>query len=387
MFGRYRTITAAMTIVTLAGCAPKPAPVARSIDDALVLVTRGADILGVKPARGDVVFEAPFGLLSPDRTRLITARHVGRETLLRELDPTSGSERWSTRLRGSLEPRAVSRSGIVALQTAARVGDLVIADRNGERQRIGVTRTFEPEAFTDDERTLVVVDYLTERGADRYRLQELDLATGRLSRLGARIKQLAPEEMQGAGRTARWAPDGSRLFTLFTRQPAAGHDDGPAGHVTAFVHVLDTRGWAHCVDLPVGFGVTGNAATLAVAPDGAVYAVDAYAGIVAVIDAQTLRVSRVEDVATLRGGGVTAAASADTLAVARGGTVRLFDTAQMSVRAEMDAPRDMNGLGAGEDGTFFAIAAERIVTLEPGGSIVRSGSQIPGARSIALVSS
>ena len=352
-------------------------------DGTLLMVKRAHDLVAVDVPGGGVRFKAPLGLVAPDGSRIVAAKHQGSETILRELDPAVGSERWRVHLPGRLMPRVVSRSGLVALTRVGRPGVVVVAGRGGELRRVELERPAEPEAFTSDEETLVIVGYLPERGPDRYRLLEFDLSSGDVAPLGARVKRLAPDEMQGSGRTAVWAPDASSLYTLFTLQPSGGHGSG-VSDAAAFVHVLDLDGWAHCVDLPEGFGAGGRVA-LAIGPDGtALYAIDAAASRVAVVDTGALRVSRIVPIESFPDGQVVAAASAVTLAVGGGTALRLLDVHSLAERARLDLPDQPTGLSA-VPGGFYALTAERIVAVNEHDSSLRPLDAILGATSIALV--
>ena len=83
------------------------------------------------------------------------------------------------------------------------------------------------------------------------------------------------------------APDGSRLYTLYTSE------EGEKRY--SFVHVLDLdEEWAHCVDLPLDLGDTPEAMAIGISPNGwSVYVADGAAGKLAEVSTARLTVTRV----------------------------------------------------------------------------------------------
>ena len=95
------------------------------------------------------------------------------------------------------------------------------------------------------------------------------------------------EPMRGTARAQTMAPDGRRLYTLYTRDATATE---PA---ESFVHVLDLeRERATCIDLPAEFA-SSPVGAVAVSPSGTrLYVVAPAAGALAEIDTAALRVTR-----------------------------------------------------------------------------------------------
>ena len=274
----------------------------------LVLLRAESGLLAVDAASGRAVIRAAHGVVANGGSALITADRVGDETSVRSWTLSSGAAREVARLAGSFEPRVVSSTGrTVALSprapeshpgSATRAGRartalVVLTDTGGgwSKRAFDLAGNLEPEAFPLDEQTLVLIEYLPALAPDRYRLRELDLTTGSIEPLGARIKQFAPEDMRGTGRTQVPAPDGSALYTVYGRQgpnrthPKPGVPLDPAP-THAFVHVLNlAEGFAHCVDLPDGFG--DGPAAAAISSDGRrMFAVDRHT--IAELDARSL---------------------------------------------------------------------------------------------------
>jgi hypothetical protein len=123
-----------------------------------------------------------------------------------------------------------------------------------------------------------VLEYLPPQAPDRYRVRQLDLATGTVTGIGSRQKVAVPEEeMRGSRRMGVFSPDYRTLYTLYIHQPDHLHSRDllagvrqSSGDVHAFVHVLSLAdGWAFCLDLPRPFGLgPATAHALAVSPSG-----------------------------------------------------------------------------------------------------------------------
>jgi hypothetical protein len=253
-------------------------------------------------------------IAAPDRTRLFTAiRGDGGA----QLEVRSG-ETGDLLSRHSIPPALIasvaSASGRkVALAPEPIPGGnwlaeardrtrLVVADLERDAQReFDLPGNYAPEAFSQGEDRLFLVEYLPPRAPNRYRVRQLDLASGRVSPVGARDpKSLSvEEEMRGRHRTQVLAPDHSRLYTLYLRDDehlhrrdyleAGGPGVRPHPELKAFVHVLSlTEGWAYCLDLPLPFGVgPAESHALALSPDGKrLYVADASAG-ASILEADT----------------------------------------------------------------------------------------------------
>ena len=122
----------------------------------------------------------------------------------------------------------------------------------------------EPEAFSLSTRSLFVIEFMPPTAPDRYRVARIDLpaATERSKRRGRGYEDELQEPMRGTARAQAIAPDGRRLYTLYTRDATATE---PA---ESFVHVLDLENErANCVDLPPEFAVEPLGA-VAVSPSG-----------------------------------------------------------------------------------------------------------------------
>lgn len=210
-----------------------------------------------------------------------------------------------------LQLRAVSADGtLVALSRhESGASTIVVIDRSSAiptRRTFDLDGLIEPEAFSTDGGLLFVIDHeVAEPGA--YRVRPFDLATGELQDILGPDKRPFDDDMNGVGRRQVWAPDWTRLYTLYVRQTHHHHDDGRAhGHgepgTDGFVHVLDLdEEWAFCLDLPSAFGGGSlDTTALAVSDDGTMIAVaDRTAGQIAFASTDTLAVTRTVELPNL----------------------------------------------------------------------------------------
>jgi DNA-binding beta-propeller fold protein YncE len=256
-----------------------------------IYLASGHGITAIDAATGAETFTAEGGIASGDWQRLVSATPGGNgTTVLRAVDAFDGDLESDTALAGTLDVRTVSyRGDLVALSPDARAVNgrqpgrsstkLVVASTTGgtPTRTYDVAANIEPEAFSTDGGALFVVQYLPPMDPDRYQVRRLDLATGQLT-LVASIDGANQGQMPGIARTSVMAPDGRRLYTLYTSEEN--------GQRYSFVHVLDLdRQWAHCVDLPLTFGADPDAMGIAINPSGSrVYVADVAAGKLAAID-------------------------------------------------------------------------------------------------------
>lgn len=203
-------------------------------------------ITAISPRSGHVRFQEAGAVPSRDWSVLYSATNDGTSTTLRTLDPTTGAELASRTLPGVLAVRTVSEDGAaVALSPPPPPGSdtyhpaakdptpLVIVRRGtAEPQVLSVPGNVEPEAFSLEGDALFVIDFVPPLAPERYRVARLDLGSGRVGDVRSNEEELQ-EPMRGTARAQVMAPDGRRLYTLYTRDATA---TDPA---EAFVHVLD----------------------------------------------------------------------------------------------------------------------------------------------------
>ena len=242
-------------------------------------------ITALAPQRGHVRFQQAAAVPSRDWSVLYSATNDGERTTLVTLDPATGEELARRTVPGVFTVRTVSEDGsMVALTPPPPTGTdtyhpaakdptpIVIVRRDDpEPQVLSVPGNVEPEAFSLSGDALFVIDFVPPLAPERYRVARLDLARGSVDDVRSKEEELQ-EPMRGTARAQAVAPDGRRLYTLYTRDATA---DEPA---EAFVHVLDLDAeTASCVDLPPEFatdplgavrGDTVGHAPLRVLPDG-----------------------------------------------------------------------------------------------------------------------
>lgn len=363
---------------------------------ALLYLHTAESLVGLDTATGEVRVNAVPAVPSPRWSTLVAAVAGPATTIVSELDPITGNE-WAAReLRGRLQARVVSTTGrLVALSEPRAEGTtlwlpegraqtkLVVAssDGAGEPRVYQLDGNFEPEAFSTNDRKLFLIQYVPAMHPDRYRVRVLKLGSGKVVPVGRRVKA-APDEMRGTGRRQVFDADGSRLYTLYTRQPANYTHREPAVHrdgmVHAFVHVLDLgAAWAHCVDLPMPFG-TGKAAASAIAlsdDQARVYVVDWSGGAIAAIDTKRLRVTAVESVDLGAPDDETfATVAGDTLYVGGNSSVVALDAATLDVVSRWKLAGEVAGLEATADGeTLYVGLDDLVLVMDPSsGRVVRS---------------
>jgi hypothetical protein len=324
-----RVRTFAMTlglIIVLTACAPGGGPrshgPARSGTLHLAL---GSGVTTVDATSGAVRYSLPDTIAAPGGRALFSTSQVPDGTRLEVRTGETGGPISSQLVAGSLVASVASPSGrLVALSdmpthagqwlapTRDRT-DLVVADvQRGSHREYQLDGNYAPEAFGFRDDRLFVIEYLPALAPDRYRVRQLDLASGQVLAVGGLTQKALPnnqtpplveEEMRGRGRTQVMAPDHTRLYTLYIHDEdhlhrrdyrELGGSGRPAAGVHAFVHVLSLiDGWAFCIDLPTPFGMgPAEAHTLALSPDGKRLAVvDASTGAsIALADTETLQV-------------------------------------------------------------------------------------------------
>jgi DNA-binding beta-propeller fold protein YncE len=343
------TPTTAAAPTTMAPPAERPA-------DRLLLGT-ASGVVALDPATGTVLNAEPAALASGDGRRLVRSRLVDAGTEIAVLDTATGAVRATQVVAGEWSPRVVSVDGarVVLGPTASdaagrdRTSLLVVEPEAGTEPRsLYLVGNVEPEAFSSDGRALFVLQYTPAAAPERYQVRRLDLTSGAVDDVPDKASGWG-DAMAGTARTHALAPDGRRLYTLYTT------GDPAQGTATAFVHVLLDEQWAFCVDLPVPFGVGGGDTrmTIAVAPDSsAVYVADLHGGAVAVIHAASLTVTsmaRFENLLPSSAAASATVASDGSLWLAQGNT---------AVAIAGDLAGATNSVFAREDVTGVALSPD-----------------------------
>ena len=401
-----RTIAVALLAALLASACGRPeggGDAGASRAGPLLYLRAAESLVGLDVTTGRVRVDAGAAVSSPRWSNLFAATAEGSATKLSQLDPITGNEWSRADLSGRLEARVASTSGRLVALGEPRQGStnlwmpegrartkLVVATAEGRKRVYRLDGNYEPEAFSTNDRNLFLIQYVPALQPDRYRVRVLKLGSGRIVRVGRRVKA-APDEMRGTGRRQVFDADGSRLYTLYTRQPPnythrdpVVHDDGM---VHAFVHVLDlTAGWAHCIDLPMPFG-TGSAAASAIAisdDEARVYVIDWSGGAVAAIDTRRLRVAGVEVLPFGAPDDETfATAAGDRLYVAGNSTVVTLDTSTLDVVDRWVVPDEVVGVEAAADGKMVYVASkDRVLALDSSSGEVLRSIPAPGTHGV-----
>jgi hypothetical protein len=311
---------------------------------------------------------------------------TGTQTVLRAVDGATGAPRWQRRVPGELSIRLVGADGQTVVLGDAEGG--IHQPRPRPRTRITVSRgdgtartydlvgNYEPEALSTDGTNLFVISYLPPLAPDRYQVRRLDLATGEVEGVYTPDEELQ-QEMGGTARTQTWAPDGSRLYTLYTLSTGEG--------IQAFVHVLDLDGmWAHCIDLPQDVGaVDERAVALATSAGGEwLYAADLAVGRLVEVDTATLQIRRSVDTPPQPSptGDVLAAVPSGgrELVVSAGTHVRSVALSDLRSPVTWRAPAEVVGLQAVGRDVVAVLASRRAIVLGTARLEERRTFTVPG---------
>ena len=170
------------------------------------------------------------------------------------------------------------------------------------------------------------------------------------------------EPMRGTARAQTMAPDGRRLYTLYTRDATA---TAPA---EAFVHVLDLEHErATCVDLPAEFAANPVGA-VAVSPSGTrLYVVSPATAAVAELDVASLTVARTGHLPTPSSATTVRATVTNntTMYVSTDSAVTVVDLRALTPRSTWTFPERITGIQpASVAGTLFVSLPDRVVEVD-----------------------
>jgi hypothetical protein len=332
-------------------------------------------ITALSPRSGAVRFHQAGAVPSRDWSVLYAATNDGTTTTLRTLDPGTGAELALRTIPGVFTVRVVSEDGAaVALAPPAPAGydtyhptskdptPLVIVRRDRpEPQVLSVPGNVEPEAFSLEGDALFVIDFVPPLAPARYRVARLDLADVTVGDVRSDEQELQ-EPMRGTARAQVMAPDGRRLYTLYTRDATATE---PAD---AFVHVLDLEAQtATCVDLPADFANSPLGA-LAVSPSGnRLYVVAPEVGALAELDTDALRVERTASLpSAITATTARATASATTLYVSVDSQITPLALDDLRPSDGWAAPGPVIGMKPSTDGNLLYVSlADQVLVLDP----------------------
>jgi hypothetical protein len=407
---RFQRIAALVLVLPLAmaACtggnepsAKHPALSSATAPSQMLVLDRGSGVVAIDPATGSLMFQRTDMTPLPDWSKAFTASESGGSTDVREIDPSTGASLTSVQVRGSYDVGAVASDGdAVALVPPAPPGEeawtpvdrssttIVVAhpgDPSGTSERYRLHGNYAPEAFSTDGSGLLMLQYLPPVDPASYRVVRLELDKGSVEDLYGRTKGAQPMgPMSGTRLEQVPAPDGTRLYTLYTDQPADYAKEyseyAKSGHgPVAFVHTLDLQeSWAYCVDLPRAFGSgEASAKAIAISSDGSrLYAIDTDQGLIAAMDTQRLKVVGVQHVDLGLGdsGQSVASVSGDggTLYVGRGSTVVELSLEDMKPVQRWSLGGDTTGLATTSD-RLYAATPNAVRILNPAtGAQIRS---------------
>lgn len=337
----------------------------------VVFLDSGAELAALEPRSGTVPFRiGGTRAATPDGRKVFRAEDGPAGTVLTIVDAQTGSSGgWVRQLEAGLEPRVASDDPSVVMmpmyapEGRVRTSMVIAREREENVQRLDLAGNYEPEAFSTDGRTLFVVEYRPPGNPESYSVRQLDLASGVVTPVASRDKELQ-ENMRGTARSQAMAPDGKRLYTLYNLEMQ--RPDGTI-HRQAFVHVLDLEeGWAHCVDLPPEFVTQSETASaLAVSPDGRrVVVVNRQAGALAEIDTEALSLRRTVPIELAPEEAISVSASRRGLFIGTGRRVVALDNELRRVR-EWQFERTVIGLQPSGDRRYLYVSAgEDLATVD-----------------------
>jgi hypothetical protein len=367
----------------------------------VLLVQTNDGLEAVSTAAGSAATTFPGGILSPRSDVLVSTEQSGNSTTLRRFDLT-GKELGHAQVSGVVAARVISPSGRLVAATESEVAGaspyvpvgrsrtrVAVADAAGRVREYDLRGNFEPEAFSTDDGQLFMLEYIPALAPTRYRVRRLFLHNGLVRRIG-RLKTAAPNQMQGTGRTQVYSPYGNELYTLYTQQEHAGHEEEVIQGENAFVHLLNLDdGWTHCIDLPSSFGSgRATASAIAITPDGShLFVVDWTNGVVADAEPAKQKVTRSESIDFGSPDEQTfARANATRLYVAGGSEIVIVDSGDLSEIDRWSMDEEITGFTMNDDGNrlYVAVAGRVDVIDTATGAVVRT-VETPGVLGLAHV--
>ncbi|HEU5306026.1 MAG TPA: hypothetical protein VFW97_01780 [Acidimicrobiia bacterium] len=334
-------------------------------------------IAALAPARGHVRFQESGAVPSRDWTVLYTTTDDGTTTTLRSVDPTTGEEIAHRTVPGGLVVRTVSEDGaMVALTPRPADGTdtyhpapkdpspLVIVRRGDpEPHVLSVPGNVEPEAFSLSGDALFVIDFVPPLAPERYRVARLDLSRGSVDDVRSKEAELQ-EPMRGTARAQAVAPDGRRLYTLYTR------DATPTEPAEAFVHVLDLDAeTASCVDLPREFATDPYGAVAVTPSGGRLYVYSPSVRALAELDTRTLEIARTATVpapVVTVASTVRATATESTVYLSVSDHIAPVALADLSAGEWTVAPGEITGIEPASDGSaLYVVLTDRVLVVDP----------------------
>ena len=375
---RTLTLGAVVAIVVAVGA---PAAHATPARDGLLYLGSGSTITAVSPETGAVQFTKTPAIATRDWSRLYSTQSTNTETVLTTSDARNGKTLATRRLAPNLGVRAVSDNGQAVVLTESVHRCQPVRTRNRVRRRaLTVVRVGQkPRTYLVHgqrrARGLLAVDALAVRhrvhAADRARpLPRRPHRPHQPPRTAATPHAVRSNEdelqepMRGTARAQTMAPDGRRLYTLYTRDATATE---PA---ESFVHVLDlaTRTRDVCRPSRRVRRRAPSARSRCRRPAPVSTSWHRPTGALAEIDTAALRITRTAQLpepsteTTVR----ATVAGSTTLYVAMAGEVTSVDLTDLAASGEWYVPGTVTGIQpAANSRTLFVSLADRVLAVDP----------------------
>lgn len=288
----------------------------------------------------------PAGMLSADGLRFAFVR--GRKLNFYSVPGRGVSFDAPAPLRSSVEAVA-PEARFVVLRTGTQAR-LVDGLRGAILRKVTLQRGFTVDAMSPDGRWLYLIQH---KNGQQYAVRRLNLRTGVLYPR-ALVQKGEQEQMAGtpAGAIQSW--DGNWQFTLYVN----------AAHKTAFVHALSlNQSYTVCIDLP-GQGSPAELRTysLALSPDGHLFASNPALGVIADISTKTFRpvVKRFPAASAASTASTATAPDGRRVAFSAGPRIWIFDGE--TVRGPYSADANVLGLGFADARRLYAAHARAPLT-------------------------
>ena len=388
----HRGVVLAAIFLMTTACGSDPAA-PQGADDLLYLRTGSSGVTLLRAGASTPTFSSPFAQPAPDWRTVVSSEWSRQEsrTDVMAVDPATDATLWERSVPGRVRVKVVSPGArFVALSpdtgrylAQPRKTRLIVTGRDAASPRtVELDGNFEPEAFSVDGQHLFVVQYLPAARPTHYQVRRLDIGTGEVHDVFS-VDQELQEAMRGRARVQEMSPDGTRLYTLYSV-------DTPQGR-RSFVHVLALDElWAHCIDLPTGFAMSGVASSaIGVAPDGeAVYVLDSDEGMVAQLDTRRLEVSRTASIelsSAWKGAEVTVGRDGSFVYVSAGAELLELSTAELTQVHRWNLNDKITGIQTGAGRNIYIGTQDEVTVIDTGTDKPTKSFDPPGVGSIGTL--
>lgn len=373
-----------LSLMLVIACGQTPArsfPAGSSTDAAAptadkLLVARADGVSVVEVASGKVLRELPAGVTAADRSAHYVVETRQTDTLVRAIDPATGSELKQAVILGTFElpigygPRAdaLSRNGaflVLGGPAGAKSGFVVLdTTEMREKARIDLDGSFTFDAIDEQARSLYLLEHPRPH-SHLYNVRFVDLSTGLLApraivdqkASSPNAEQLARGTMGGIYHSSVTA--GGFHFGFYTHPTK-----GPVIHS---LHLADR--WARCL-IDLGLKDTHKAQwAIAAAPrEESLYVINGATGVFAAVSTRTLQVVArqlaVEQAPDhdLRGAAVVSP-DGSRLYVTGGNGILVIEPRTMALRGQYLRDREFSSVMVSGDGTrLYALGTDGAIS-------------------------